>query len=146
MIPAWLTLKSLKLGAIGLIILAIFSAGWYTKGKLVEHKIIKLKTEKAVLESNYDLCYDNLRRSNANWLGLKDEVEKNNLEVIKQAEEYNLKVIELRELNREAINHINATHSEAINDMLAEASALRERMHTMSQAEACHEAMLEIVR
>jgi len=128
------------------VFLCIFMAGWKAKTHFVEAEILSLKTDIETLNDNYELCYDNLRRSNANWLGLKDSVEATNEEVRKLNDEYNLKVVQLRELNRAAIDHVNATHAEAMGDMVEEANALRERMATMTAAEACHEAMLEIVK
>ena len=139
MIPAWLTLKSLKLGIIGAIILAIFSAGWYVKGRLTINKIV-------TLERNYDLCYENLRRSNANWLGLKDAVEETNAEVIKQNIEYNARVIKIQAEGRDAIRRLNASHDEAIADSLAESDRLRLLMEVLPASEACDLAMREIVQ
>ena len=145
-IPLWLTPKVIKGGLLGAIVMLIFFTGFYTRGKLSAAKIVRLKTEIATLDSNYDLCYENLRRSNANWLGLKDAVEKTNAEVIKQGEEYNLKVIELKKLNDEAINRANASYNDEITSMIAETDRLRRVMQTMSNAEACHHAMEEIVK
>ena len=146
MIPLWLTPKVIKGSILGIIIMSIFFAGFYTRGKLSAAKIVRLKTEIATLDSNYDLCYENLQRSNANWLELKDIVKQANLEVTRMNEEYNLKVVQLREVNRAAISHLNASHEEAMTDMLAEANELREAMASMSQSEACHHAILEIVK
>ena len=145
-IPLWLTPRLIKGSILGIIIMSIFFAGFYTRGKMSAAKIVKLKSEIVTLSSNYDLCYDSLQRSNSNWLSLKDAVEETNAEVIKQGEEYNLKVIQLREMNRAAISQLNALHDASIQSMITEANELRERMATMSAAEACHMAMEEIVK
>ena len=146
MIPLWLTPKVIKGSILGIIVMSIFFTGFYTRGKLSAAKIVRLKTEIATLNSNYDLCYENLRRSNANWLGLKDAVEETNAEVIRMGEEYNLKVIELKKLNYEAINRANASYDAEITSMIAETDRLRRVMQSMSNAEACHLAMTEIVK
>ena len=146
MIPLWLTPKLIKAGLLGGIVMSIFFTGFYVRGKMSAAKIVKLKAEIVTLSSNYDLCYDNLRRSNANWLSLKDTVEETNAEVIKQGEEYNARVIELRRLNRAAISRLNASHDEAIADSIAEGNRLRLLMEVLTTSEACHLAMEEIVK
>ena len=145
-IPIWLTPKVIKGSILGIIVMSIFFAGFYTRGKLSAAKIVRLKTEIATLDSNYDLCFENLQRSNANWLGLKDAVEQTNLEVERMNDEYNLKVVELRRLNDEAINRANASYDAEISSMIAETDRLRGVMASMSQSEACHHAMTEIVQ
>jgi hypothetical protein len=61
-------------------------------------------------------------------------------------DEYELKVVELEGVNHAAIRRVNASHDAAMGDMVAEASQLRELMASLSQSEACHLAMLEIVK
>ena len=146
MIPIWLTPKVIKGGILGIIVMSIFFTGFYVRGKMSSAKIVKLKTEIVTLSSNYDLCYDNLQRSETNWLELKDIVTKTNAEVIKQGEEYNARVIELRRLNRAAISRLNTAHDEAIADSVAESNRLRSLMEVLTASEACDLAMREIVR
>lgn len=150
LIPTIIKLAKNPMVIKGLVLVAVFScifgAGCRAQRAMDDKKILSLKTDIEVLNDNYELCYDNLRRSNSNWLGLKDAVEATNEEVRKQSEEYNAKVVQLREMNRAAISHLTATHTETMRDMVVEANALRERMATMTAAEACHEAMLEMVK
>ena len=146
MIPLWLTPKVIKGSILGIIVMSIFFTGFYARGKLSAAKIVRLKTEIATLNSNYDLCWESLQRSNDNLLGLKDAVDKTNLEVIRQGEEYNARVIELKKLSDEAINRANASYDAEISSMIAETDRLRRVMQTMSSAEACHLAMTEIVK
>ncbi|KKN78999.1 hypothetical protein LCGC14_0344750 [marine sediment metagenome] len=146
MMPLWLTPKLIKSSILTIIVMSIFFTGFYVRGKLSIAKIVKLKTEIATLNSNYDLCYESLQRSNSNWLGLRDTVDRTNAEVIKQGEEYKARVIQLRAMGRAAISQLNTLHNTAMRDMADEANDLRERMAELSASEACHLAMEEIVK
>ena len=146
MIPLWLTPKVIKGSILGIIIMSIFFTGFYARGKLDAGKIARAKAKVVTIQHNYDLSLANLERCLGNYDGLRTIVEETNAEVIKMNEEYNLKVIQLRDINRAAIANATASHDEAIDDMIAEANELREVMHTLSQSEACHLAMMEIVK
>jgi len=146
MIPLWLTPKVIKGGLLGIVVMTIFFTGFYIRGKLDNNRITKLQVALKVSKSNYDLCYENLQRSNDNWLELTGVVEETNAEVIRQGEEYKARVIQLRAMNREALMHLTASHNEAMRDMVAEANSLRELMQELSASEACHLAMEEIVK
>lgn len=146
MIPLWLTPGIIKGGILGIIIMAIFFTGWHVKGGLDSNRITKLKVALKVSEANYDLSMENLDRAIGNYDELYAIVQETNAEVIKQGKEYNLRVIQLKEINRAAINRLNTAHDEAMSDMITEANELREVMQTLSVSEACHWAMLEIVK
>jgi len=138
--------RVIKGAAIALALSIIFGAGCRTQAALDEAKILRLNNKIQTLDENNDLCLENLERVKLNWTDLKEAVETTNEEVRKMGEEYNARVVQLEELNRAAVSHLVATHTEAMRDMVEEANALRERMADMSAAEACHEAMLEIVK
>jgi hypothetical protein len=146
MIPLWLTPKVIKGGLLGAIVMLIFFTGFYARGKLDAGKIARAKAKVVTIQHNHDLSLENLDRCLGNYDELRLIVEQTNREVQAQHAEYELKVVQLRRLNDAAISSATASHDAAIADMVAEASQLRQLMASMSQSEACHHAMLEIVR
>jgi hypothetical protein len=146
MLPIWLTPKLMKLGALGAIILAIFLAGFSCKGKLDAAKIQRMKAKVQTIESNYDLCLADVERSQENYLVLRTAVETASAEAIAANEQYRERMDQIKASNRAAIRQLNSLHRAAISGMVVEADQLREVMATMSAAEACNLAMLEIVK
>jgi hypothetical protein len=146
MIPLWLTPKVIKGGLLGAIIMLIFFTGFYARGKLDANKIARAKAKVVTIQHNYDLSMENLDRCLVNYDELRQIVSDNNKEVVRMNKEYEDRVLQLQQIGREAISRVNATHDEAIADMVAEASQLRQLMAELSQSEACHLAMLEIVK
>ena len=138
-IPLWLTPQVIKGGIVGAIVLSIFFAGFFFKGKLDAAKIQRMKAKVTATAADRDRCL-------SNYDGLAEAVALANADIEKQNEEYNLMVVQLREMNSAAISHLNALHDESITGMIAEANQLREAMAEMSAEEACHAAMLEIVK
>jgi hypothetical protein len=146
MLPIWLTPQIIKGGILAAIIGVIFFAGWGCKGKLVESKIQRMKAKVQTIESNYDLCLADVERSQENYLVLRTAVETASAEALAANEQYRERMDQIKASNRAAIRRLNASHDAAIGDMVVEADQLREVMATMSAAEACNLAMLEIVK
>jgi hypothetical protein len=146
MIPLWLTPKVMKLGVIGIIIMAIFFAGWRTKGKIDAGKIQRMQAEVQTLKNNNDLCIADVERSQENYETLRTAIEKASAEALAANESYRLRMTQIKESNRAAIRQLNASHDVSISSMSAESAQLRERMVTLSSAESCHLAMQEIVK
>ena len=146
MLPIWLTPKLMKLGALGAIILAIFLAGFFTKGKLTAAKIERMRVKVQTVEYNYDLCLTDVERAIENYTTLKTTSERANAEVEALNAAHQERVRQMRLAGRAAINQLNALHDEAIRDMITETDDLRGRMAAMSAAEACNLAMQEIVK
>jgi hypothetical protein len=146
MIPIWLTPKLIKSSILISIILAIFFFGWYTKGKLVAGKLQRMQSKVQTIESNYDLCLADVERSQLNYEVLRVAIETASNEALAANEAYRERMDQIKASNRAAIRQLNALHNTAMGDMIVEADQLREVMATMSAAEACNLAMLEIVK
>jgi outer membrane murein-binding lipoprotein Lpp len=146
MLPLWLTPQIIKGGILAAIIGVIFFAGWGCKGKLDASKIQRMKSKVQTVENNYDLCLADVERSQENYETLRTAIEAASAEALAANESYRERMDRMRESNRAAIVRLNASHDATIGDMVVEADHLREVMATMSAAEACNLAMLEIVK
>ena len=145
-IPLWLTPQVMKAGIVGGALLLIFFAGFYVKGKLDDSKILRMQQKVQKIEYNYGLCLADVEQSVENYEVLATAIENANKEIEKQSQEYKARVVQLREMNRAAISQLNALHDASMSSMNVEADELRERFAQMSASEACHSAMLEIVK
>ena len=126
-------------GAIALLLSAVFYGGCHTQKKMDEAKIQRVK-------ANYTRAVEIIETFQENYDKLDKVIKDNNERIARQGKEYEAKVADIQKAHGKAIDRLTRSNREALRTAEEEASDLRERMAGLSTGEACHEAMLEIVR
>ena len=146
MIPLWLTPKIMKLGVIGIALLAVFWCGFYTKGKLVEAKILRLKNSYSVVTANYQACVEQNGRAVDALNNIRVVLDKQNAEV-KALNDASVAAIERsKRLNRIAIENERRSHDVAMTGMMERYTSLNHQFMLLSESESCHLAWLEVTQ
>ena len=142
----WFRPWMLKAGGLAVIISMIFYAGCHTQKRFDAGKIAKAKAEVETIEANYDQCLEMVVRSEESYKSLEKAVIAASEEAVRLNAEYELKMKALRRTYDAAIENIKRTHKTAMQELVEENTELNERFATMTAAEACDEAMREIVK
>lgn len=127
----------IKGGAIVLVILIIFFAGWAVKGKMVSNKIERLKADYARAVEIIETCQTNLDR-------MDESLARQNKAIEDMAKANQDHIEAVRKASKEALRHAYESHQRAYHEAQKEIMDLQMRVQSMSAAEACHEAWMEL--
>lgn len=146
MIPLWLTPKVIKGSIIGLIVIAIFSFGFWTSHKLDAGKIERLKADYQTLSDNNRQCLDQNTRAAQSIDELEAAITSQNESFTKLAAESAEALAKQRLKSRLALEAYQKASSESEAKLEAEKQDLLKRMELMTACESCNEAWLEVVQ
>ena len=139
MIQAWLTKNALQLGVVGVIISAIFFAGWGCGAKSKQKKVDRIKNRyEQCLEQN-EIAVDGLNK-------VKDALEKQSQALSDLTAESQKRLLEQKRYYTLALDLERQKRLEIIKKQQSEIIALREKFEVLTEAEACHEAWKELAQ
>lgn len=128
-----------KAGAVGVVVLAIFFAGWHVNGKRYQSKIETLK-------SNYSQCLEQNDRAVEGLKDIQKALERQS-EAFDQLESESRRALETQKrINRIALEQERERRSQIINEYEDEVRRLNEAFASLTAAEACHEAWKGLVQ
>jgi len=137
MIP--ITPGMIKGGAVALLLSAVFYGGCRTQKSIDLAKIQRLKADYTRAVEIIEVFQDNYDTLNK---ALKDQ----NEQITRLGEETERRIESISKAHNAAITRLSSANAASIRVAESEAAELRERMASLSVAEACHEAWLEVVR
>ena len=146
MIPLWLTPKILKLGVVGIALLAVFLCGFYTKGRLVEAKILRMENEYSVLTANYRGCVAETYRATVQITEFEQVLASQNAEIQKLHDDGVAAVARAKRLGEIALANERASYDRSMRDMMSRYTSLNEQFKVLSASESCHLAWLEVTQ
>lgn len=144
MIPAWLTPQIARLAGILSICCVLFAGGCITRGKFDAGTIERLKAENATITQNYEYSLRTIDRCMQNVATLEDALRQQG-EAIRQMGEDSRKAIEeANRMREEALARERELHEQALATMQSEYARLYQEWASLSAADACHQAWLEV--
>ena len=146
MIPLWLTPKVMKFGGIGIALLAVLWCGFYTKGKLVEAKILRMEHRYETLSTNYKGCIDHNLRNAAQLEEFEGILASQNDEIQRLHSDGLAAVARAKRLSEIAIAQEKESHNAAMRRMQDRYTALNAEFTLLTASESCHLAWLEVTQ
>jgi len=92
------------------------------------------------------VCGEEISRTNAEVLMLKGAIDSQNTIIEQQALEYENRVKATQEAAQRILAQQATSYQRKLQEASEATSGLRERVRTIEQGEACHEAWLEVVK
>lgn len=145
MIPL-IWLKYAKIAGPLVLILALFFAGWYTKGKIVEARIQTLKHEYALIEANYNSAVEIIDTCQENFAVLEAALKEQNEAFNKLQEDSERRVAQAEEMRRIALANAAKAHENAMSELHDDYVRLYGEWSLLTASDACHEAWVEITK
>ena len=108
----------------------------------------KAKWQGTYLEATQETtaCREEISRASSEVMVLKTAIEQQNAHIEQQALEYQNRVKATQEAAQRILAQQATSYQRKLQDASEAASSLRERVRTIEQAEACHEAWLELIK
>ena len=92
------------------------------------------------------VCQQETSRANSEVLVLKQTIESQNKSIEQQAQEYENRVKATQEAAERVLREQASSYRRRLQEAAEATSSLRERVRSIEQAEACHEAWVEVAK
>jgi hypothetical protein len=92
------------------------------------------------------ICGQEIVRGSSELIALKATIDKQNTAIEEQSAEYQDRVKATQEAAQRVLREQASSYQRLLQEASEASSSLRERVRTIEQAEACHEAWLEVTK
>lgn len=136
----------IKVGIPAVIVAVIFGFGWSCRGKQCEKKIAKKEVKIERMTANYRAALEDLAVSEKNYDELNKAKTEQNEAIEKMNADFEAEKKRIIKANEEALASSASSYQRNMEAARRQTEELRRRMVSLSVAESCHEAMVEITQ